>query len=216
MHFTIKNLETIKEEVKLNVKSDHLPEIIAVSKTFAIEKIKPLIEYGHKHFGENKVQEAKNKWMDIKKKRSDISLHLIGKLQSNKVNQAIEIFDYIHSVDNKKLAKKIAEAEVKKNKKLKLFLQVNLASEEQKSGVSVEDLSDLVNFCYKSKLDVQGLMCIPPLNENSEHYFQKLYQLNNQHNYKQLSMGMSSDYLNATKYSSTFLRIGSKIFGERI
>ena len=216
MHFTIKNLETIKEEVKLNVKNDHLPEIIAVSKTFAIEKIKPLIEYGHKHFGENKVQEAKNKWMDIKKKRSDISLHLIGKLQSNKVNQAIEIFDYIHSVDNKKLAKKIAEAEVKKNKKLKLFLQVNLASEEQKSGVSVEDLSDLVNFCYESKLDVQGLMCIPPLNENSEHYFQKLYQLNNQHNYKQLSMGMSSDYLNATKYSSTFLRIGSKIFGERI
>jgi len=216
MHFTIKNLETIKEEVKLNVKSDHLPEIIAVSKTFAIEKIKPLIEYGHKHFGENKVQEAKNKWMDIKKKRSDISLHLIGKLQSNKVNQAIEIFDYIHSVDNKKLAKKIAEAEVKKNKKLKLFLQVNLASEEQKSGVSVEGLSDLVNFCCESKLDVQGLMCIPPLNENSEHYFQKLYQLNNQYNYKQLSMGMSSDYLNATKYSSTFLRIGSKIFGERI
>ena len=146
MHFTIKNLETIKEEVKLNVKSDHLPEIIAVSKTFAIEKIKPLIEYGHKHFGENKVQEAKNKWMDIKKKGSDINLHLIGKLQSNKVNQAIEIFDYIHSVDNKKLAKKIAEAEVKKNKKLKLFLQVNLASEEQKSGVSVEGLYLILFF----------------------------------------------------------------------
>lgn len=216
MHFTIKNLEIIKEEVKHNVKNDHLPEIIAVSKTFSIEKIKPIIEYGHKHFGENKVQEAKNKWIDIKKKRSDIKLHLIGKLQSNKVNQAIEVFDYIHSVDNKKLAKKIAEAEVKKNKKLKLFLQVNLASEEQKSGVSVEDLSDLVNFCYENKLDVQGLMCIPPLNENSEYYFQKLYQLNNQYNYKQLSMGMSSDYLNATKYSSTFLRIGSKIFGERI
>ena len=216
MHYSIQNLETIKEEVKLNCKSEILPNIIAVSKTFQIDRINPLIDYGHKHFGENKVQEANNKWRDIKNKNNEIKLHLIGGLQTNKVNLAVEIFDYIHSVDSKKLAKKISDSQLKKNKSLKIFLQVNIGNENQKSGISQDGLPELISFCQDLNLDVIGLMCIPPVTENAEFYFQKLYLLNLKFNFTQLSMGMSSDYLKAVKNHSTFLRIGSKIFGDRL
>lgn len=181
-----------------------------------MEKIIPLIKYGHKHFGENKVQETNIKWREIKVKNNDINLHLIGSLQSNKVNLAVELFDYIHSVDSKKLAKKIADAQLKKNKQLKLFLQVNIGNENQKSGSNLRDLPELVSFCKILKLNVIGLMCIPPIKGNIEFFFQKLHSLNLQHNFDQLSMGMSSDYIKAVKNHSTFLRIGSRIFGNRL
>ena len=216
MHYSIQNLETIKEEVKLNCKTESLPNIIAVSKTFSIDKINPLIEYGHKHFGENKVQEANSKWRAIKEKNDEIKLHLIGSLQTNKVNLAVEIFDYIHSVDSKRLAKKISDSQLKKNKSLKIFLQVNIGDENQKSGINPNDLPELVSFCKDLRLNVIGLMCLPPVTENAEIFFQKLYSLNLQYKYNQLSMGMSSDYLKAVKNHSTFLRIGSKIFGNRL
>jgi len=216
MHYSIQNLETIKEEVKLNCKSKILPNIIAVSKTFPIDKINPLIEYGHKHFGENKVQEANSKWRAIKDKNDEIKLHLIGSLQTNKVNLAVEIFDYIHSVDSKKLAKKISDTQLKKNKSLKIFLQINIGDENQKSGINQDGLPELINFCKDLNLDVIGLMCIPPVTENAEIFFKKLYSLNLKYNFNQLSMGMSSDYLKAVENHSTFLRIGSKIFGNRI
>ena len=166
-------------------------------------------------YGENKVQEAIDKWSEIKQNNPAIILHLIGKLQTNKVKFAIKIFDYIHSVDNKKLAKKIAEEELKQNKKIKLFLQVNIGNEDQKSGVVKEDLTDLYNYCKDLKLDVVGLMCIPPVNEEPEKYFKETNLLNQKLKLPELSMGMSSDYLQAVENSSTFLRIGSNIFGQR-
>ena len=192
-----------------------MPKIIAVSKTFQLEKILPLINHGHLDYGENKVQEAINKWTEIKLKKSEINLHLIGKLQTNKVKLALKIFDYIHSVDSKKLAKKIAEEELKQKKKIKLFLQVNIGNEDQKSGVAKDDLQDLYNYCKDLKLDVVGLMCIPPANDESEKYFKETNLLNKKLNLLELSMGMSSDYLQAVENSSTFLRIGSNIFGHR-
>tara|TARA_B100001057_G_scaffold448084_1_gene488099 strand:- start:497 stop:1156 length:660 start_codon:yes stop_codon:yes gene_type:complete len=218
MHETIQKLIHIEKVVKskekdLNLKK--LPKIIAVSKTFAMNKILPLIEYGHIDFGENKVQEAIEKWTEIKSKNSNINLHLIGKLQTNKVKYAIKIFDFIHSVDNKKLAKKIADEQSKFSKKVKIFLQVNLDNETQKSGVSKEELKDLYKYCCDIELDVLGLMCIPPNNVNPNPFFEDLKNLNDKFGLSELSMGMSSDYEIAIKNSSTYLRIGSDIFGKR-
>ena len=194
---------------------NRIPKIIAVSKTFKIDHILPLIQHGHLDFGENKVQEAIEKWTDIKNQNKSINLHLIGKLQTNKVKFAVKIFDYIHSLDNEKLAKKIAEEQVKQNVKPKIFIQINLGNESQKSGIIKENLLDFYNFSKDLGLNIIGIMCIPPFNEDSSKFFSKMSELNEIINLKELSMGMSSDYLNAIKYKSTYLRIGSNIFGQR-
>ena len=191
-------------------------KIIAISKTFSLDKIMPLIDYGHYDYGENKVQEALDKWGQIKIKKPKLKLHLVGKLQTNKVKFALKIFDFIHSVDNKKLAKKIYDEQKKQTRKVKIFLQVNLGEEKQKSGVLKNDLNDLYHYCKDLKLDVIGLMCIPPLNFDPNPFFQELNNLNKNLNLEELSMGMSSDYLKAVENQSTYLRIGSAIFGERI
>ena len=218
MHYSVKNLEIIKINIKnkLNdLKKSESPKIIAVSKTFSMDKIKPLIESGHSDFGENKVQEALDKWTDIKLKNNDIKLHLIGKLQTNKVKHAVKIFDFIHSVDSEKLAKKISD-ELNKNKKnIKIFLQVNIGQENQKSGVNVDNLESLFLYCKSINLDVIGLMCIPPFGSDPKEYFQKMQDLIKNFDLIDLSMGMSSDYLKAIECSSTYLRIGSSIFGVR-
>ncbi len=218
MHYSVKNLDVIKNNIKnkLNdIKKSDSPKIIAVSKTFAIDKIKPLIDSGHSDFGENKVQEALDKWTEIKLKNNDIKLHLIGKLQTNKVKHAVKIFDFIHSVDSEKLAKKISD-EIKKNQKnIKIFIQVNIGQENQKSGVEIDNLESLFLYCKSINLDVIGLMCIPPVGVDSKEYFEKMQDLNKNLNLLDLSMGMSSDYLQALDYSSTYLRIGSSIFGDR-
>ena len=199
------------EEQKIN----YIPKIIAVSKTFKLEKILPLIEYGHLDYGENKVQEAIDKWSEIKLKKQNIKLHLIGKLQTNKVKHALKIFDYIHSVDNMKLAKKIADEQIKQNKNLKLFIQINIGDEEQKSGIKVEQVEDLITFSKELNLNIIGLMCIPPVNEEPDKYFKEIKILNKKFNLQEISMGMSSDYLKAVENCSTYLRIGSSIFGQR-
>ncbi|MAV61918.1 MAG: YggS family pyridoxal phosphate-dependent enzyme [Candidatus Pelagibacter sp.] len=220
MHNNINQLISIENEIKtkiigLNYKN-YKPNIIAVSKTFAMNQILPLINHGHKHFGENKVQEAVDKWTDIKKDFLDIKLHMIGKLQSNKVKYVIPLFDYIHSLDNLKLAEKIAHQQSKFNKKLKIFIQINIGNEVQKSGVNIEDFESFYKKCVMDlKLNIVGLMCIPP-NDNSSIYFSSMKNLLDQFKLSELSMGMSNDYLEACKYKSTFLRIGSKIFGPRI
>ena len=193
-----------------------LPKIIAVSKTFKIDKILPLIEHGHLDFGENKVQEAVDKWSEIKKQNSNIRLHMIGKLQTNKVKFAVKLFDYIHSVDNEKLAKKIADEQFKVKKNIKIFIQVNVGNEDQKSGIKKNDLNDFVNYCKKLNLEVIGLMCIPPEGVEPSIYFKQMDDMNKACNFTELSMGMSSDFLNASQHNSTFLRIGSSIFGQRI
>jgi len=194
----------------------NLPKIIAVSKTFKMDKILPLIDHGHVDFGENKIQEAVEKWAEIKSKNLNIKLHMIGKLQSNKVKFAVKLFDYIHSVDSEKLAKKIADEQNKVNKRVKIFIQVNIGDEEQKSGVKKTVVNDLILYCKKINLDVVGLMCLPPADDNSSFYFNEMNLLNKSFGLSELSMGMSSDYLEASKNSSTYLRIGSSIFGERI
>ena len=218
MHDTVKRYEdiinTIKEKLE-DQKIKKIPKIIAVSKTFKLEKILPLISYGHLEFGENKVQEAVEKWTDTKLKNQKIKLHLIGRLQTNKVKFALKIFDYIHSVDSKKLAKKIADEQLKQNKKIKIFLQVNIGKEDQKSGINKDELDNLYNYCNKLNLDVVGLMCIPPAIENPENFFKETNLLNKRLNLLELSMGMSSDYLSALDNHSTYLRIGSSIFGQR-
>ena len=193
----------------------NLPKIIAVSKTFKIDKILPLIDHGHIDFGENKIQEAVDKWTDIRSNNSNIKLHMIGKLQSNKVKFAVKLFDYIHSVDSEKLAKKIADEQKKINKKMKIFIQVNIGEEEQKSGIKKIEVNDLISYCKKIDLDVAGLMCLPPADKNSSIYFNEMNTLNHSLGLSDLSMGMSSDYLEASKNSATYLRIGSSIFGER-
>ena len=218
MHNTVKNLLNIKNNIKdylnkLNINNN--PNIVAVSKTFKIDKIRPLIDYGHIDFGENKVQEAIEKWSEIKNKNSKIKLHMIGRLQTNKVKFAVQIFDYIHSVDSKKLAKKISDEQNKINKKIKIFLQVNIGDENQKSGINKNQLNDLVDYCKKIGLDLMGLMCIPPLDIDPEDYFIEMNKLNKDLGFTELSMGMSSDYLIATKYLSTYVRVGSSIFGQR-
>ena len=219
MHKTVQNLISIQGLIKsklldLNIK-ESMPQIIAVSKTFKIDHILPLIEYGHLDYGENKVQEALEKWTDIKSNNNKINLHLIGKLQTNKVKFAVKIFDYIHSLDNEKLAKKIADEQGKQNKKIKIFIQVNLGDESQKSGINQNNLSEFYKFSKSLGLDIIGLMCIPPFNEDSTKFFSKMNELSQKINLNELSMGMSSDYLKALKHKSTYLRIGSNIFGQR-
>ena len=201
--------------IKSNVNHDRLPKIIAVSKTFPIENILPLVEYGHIHYGENKVQEALDKWSDIKSQNDRIKLHLIGKLQTNKVKFALKIFDYIHSLDSEKLANKIADEQAKQGKKPKIFIQVNIGDEEQKSGINKERLDDLYKFCKNLNLDVIGTMCIPPNDQNTKKYFVEMNKINQELNFKELSMGMSEDYLEAVKNNATYVRVGSKIFGSR-
>ena len=218
MHNSVKNLLDIESNIKvhlnkLNITSN--PKIIAVSKTFKIDKILPLIEYGHTDFGENKVQEAIEKWTEIKKINLQIKLHMIGKLQTNKVKYAVRIFDYIHSVDSKKLAKKIADEQNKINKKIKVFLQINIGDENQKSGINKAEANQLVAYCKEIGLDLIGLMCIPPANADSNKYFEEMNMLNKSFGFNDLSMGMSSDYLIAAKHFATYVRIGSSIFGHR-
>ena len=219
MHTTIKNLlkinDNIKEKLLLNNNTSKSTKIIAVSKTFKINHITPLIEHGHLHFGENKVQEAQEKWIEVKKKNPNIQLHLIGRLQTNKVKVAIKLFDYIHSLDSRKLADKISTQQKEQNLSKKFFIQVNIGDEDQKSGIPGTDTLDFYNYCKKINLNIVGLMCIPPFNEDSNKYFKKMNELNNELNLKEISMGMSADYLNAIEYGSTFVRIGSSIFGER-
>ena len=212
-HYSVNNLKKIKNEVYLKKKNC---EVIAVSKTFDLEKIKPLIDHGHRHYGENKVQEAIDKWSDIKVEVKDIKLHMIGKLQSNKVKHAVKIFDYIHSLDSIKLAKKIHEEQIKVQKKLKIFIQINLENEEQKSGINPSELEELYNFSIKNlNLNIIGLMCIPPVELNPKDAFNTMKDLNEKIGFKDLSIGMSSDYLDAVDLGASFIRIGSKIFGKR-
>lgn len=214
-HKSVLNLINIEQTIqnKLNIKK--IPTIIAVSKTFSMEKINPLIDFGHKHFGENKVQEALDKWSIMKEKKSDINLHLIGKLQTNKVKKAINLFDYIHSVDTEKLAKKIAEESKNLKKEIKIFIQVNIGDEDQKSGIKKENVRDFYNFCKNLELDIKGLMCIPPVDSDPNKYFEEINLLNKELGLSELSIGMSSDYIMASQNSATFLRIGSSIFGDR-
>ena len=215
MHNTIKNLIYIEDLIKSRVNHDKLPKIIAVSKTFPIENILPLIEYGHLHYGENKIQEAIEKWGDIKNQKQEIKLHLIGRLQTNKVKFALKIFDYIHSLDSEKLANKIADEQTKQGKKPKVFIQVNIGNENQKSGINKERLSGFYKFCKNLNLDIIGTMCIPPNDNNTKKYFSEMSKINQELDFKELSMGMSGDYLEAIRYNATYVRVGSKIFGSR-
>ena len=218
MHITVKNLLDIENNIKEYLDEQNIysyPKVIAVSKTFKIDKILPLIEHGHINFGENKVQEAIEKWTEIKKVNTLIKLHMIGKLQTNKVKFAVKLFDYIHSVDSEKLAKKIADEQIKIKKKIKIFLQVNIGEEKQKSGINKNDVKHLVSYCKEIGLDLIGLMCIPPANIDPEDYFKEIKNLNYSLGFSELSMGMSSDFLVASKNLSTFVRIGSSIFGHR-
>ena len=219
MHNSVQKYNAIISAINKKIEEQNIftsPKVIAVSKTFGLEKIFPLIEYGHLDYGENKVQEAVQKWSDIKLKKPNIKLHLIGKLQSNKVKDAVKIFDYIHSLDSTKLAKKISDEQYKQNKIIKLFIQVNIGNEEQKSGVKVNQINDLLMFSKQLNLSVIGLMCIPPANKESDKYFKEINLLNKKFNLQEISMGMSSDYLKAVENSSTYLRIGSSIFGQRL
>ncbi len=213
------NLKSINDEIKEIVNRKQLkitPNIIAVSKTFPLDKILPIIESGHVHFGENKVQEAETKWLNFKNKNKNIKLHMLGKLQSNKAKKAIETFDYIHSLDNPKLAEKISHYEKIIGKKTNLFIQVNLADEQQKSGIILNDLDSFYTYCSKDlSLNVIGLMCLPPINSNTEKYFKMLKDISVKLNVPHLSMGMSSDYNLAVESGSTFLRLGTAIFGKR-
>ena len=219
MHESVQKLIHIEELVKSKEADLNKPKaskIIAISKTFSLDKIMPLINHGHYHYGENKVQEALDKWNEIKAEKPELKLHLVGKLQTNKVKFAVKLFDFIHSVDSKKLAKKIYDEQINQNRKVKVFIQVNIGNEEQKSGVLKNDLNDFYNYCNDLNLDVIGLMCIPPFNSDPNPFFQELNHLNKNLNLQELSMGMSSDYLKAVENYSTYLRIGSAIFGERI
>ena len=219
MHNTIQNLLSIQASIKSKLleldKKSRIPRVIAVSKTFKIDHILPLVEHGHLDYGENKVQEAIEKWSEVKKQNDKIKLHLIGKLQSNKVKYAIKIFDFIHSLDSEKLAKKIADEQNKHNIKPKIFIQINLGEESQKSGIMKENLIEFYNFCKSLGLDIVGTMCIPPFDQDSTKFFSQMNELNQKINLSEISMGMSSDYLNAVEFNSTYLRIGSNIFGKR-
>ena len=219
MHYTISNLIEINEKIKDKINelsiSEYYPKVIAVSKTFNEEDIMPLIEYGHCEFGENKVQEAQKKWLKLKEKNKNLKLHMLGKLQTNKVKNALEIFDYLHSLDTLKLAHKIAKEIQKNSKKIKIFIQINLGGEKQKSGIEPSDLEDFYKHCLELKLDIIGTMCIPPENDDPKLFFKNLLQLNQKLNLPEISMGMTNDYLNALEYNSTYLRIGTAIFGKR-
>jgi PLP dependent protein len=216
----ISKLNSIENEIQLKIDefsiSNYKPKIIAVSKTFPLKEIMPLINHGHIHFGENKVQEALDKWSAIKMDFKELKLHMIGKIQTNKVKHVVELFDYIHSLDNRKLAEKISNEQQKKSKNLKIFIQVNIGNEGQKSGITMDKLNEFYNICTQDlNLNIVGLMCIPPNDGKPELYFDKMQKLKNTLPINELSMGMSEDYLNAIKYGSTFVRIGSKIFGVR-
>ena len=219
MHKTVQNLINIQHLIKSkqSVLKNHkiIPRIIAVSKTFKLNYILPLIEFGHTDYGENKVQEAIEKWSEIKSNNNKIKLHLIGKLQTNKVKISLKLFDFIHSLDNEKLARKISDEQKKQNLKPKLFIQVNIGNESQKNGIHIKKLDEFYNLCKDLNLNVVGIMCIPPIDEDSEKSFLRMNYLKKKFNFEELSMGMSSDYLDAIKYNSTFLRIGSSIFGPR-
>ena len=218
MHKTVQNLIDIENQLKSSLgdlNKNKIPKIIAVSKTFKMDNILPLIEHGHLDFGENKVQEAIDKWAEIKSNKSNIQLHMIGKLQTNKVKFAVKLFDYIHSVDSEKLAKKIADEQLKVKRNIKVFIQVNIGDEKQKSGINIDEINNLVIFCKKINLNVIGFMCIPPADIDPTGYFKEMNRINKINNFEELSMGMSSDYKKASQYNSTYLRIGSNIFGLR-
>ena len=219
MHKTVHNLINIQNFIKSKqsvLKNNYaVPKVIAVSKTFKLNHILPLIEYGHLDYGENKVQEALEKWSEIKYTNNKIKLHLIGKLQTNKVKVSLKIFDYIHSLDNEKLARKISDEQIKQNLKPKLFIQVNIGNELQKNGIQEEKLGEFYNYCKELNLNIVGIMCIPPIDDDPKVSFSKMSNLKEKMNFKEISMGMSSDYLDAVKYNSSFLRIGSSIFGPR-
>ena len=211
----IQRFEKIKSNIKI-LKPSKKINIVAISKTFDLNHIKPLIDYGHNHFGENKVQEAVAKWTDLKKNMKNLNLHMVGKLQSNKAKNAVEIFDYIHSLDNQKLADVLSKSQKNSNRYLKYFIQVNIGNELQKSGIHINDLESFYNYCTREKkLDVIGLMVIPPNDDNTKKYFQSVSNLNSSLGLKELSMGMSTDYVEAINQNATFVRIGSSIFGSR-
>ena len=219
MHQSIINLNNIQSSIKSNQEQTNNKnniKIIAVSKTFEISHINPLIEYGHTDFGENKVQEAVEKWTEIKKANSKIKLHMIGKLQTNKVKFAVKLFDYIHSVDSEKLAKKIVDEQNKINKKIKIFLQVNIGNEDQKSGINTNQVSQLASYCKEIGLDLIGLMCIPPVDEEASLHFALLKNISENCGLRYLSMGMSADFEKAISFGATHIRVGSAIFGERV
>ena len=219
MHKTVQNLINIQNLIKSKLSDlkliDRYPKIIAVSKTFNLEHIHPLINHGHMDFGENKVQEAIEKWTNLKKTNKNIKIHLLGRLQTNKVKHAIKIFDFIHSLDSKKLADRISEEQKKSQTSLKIFIQINVGNESQKGGININELEDFYKYCINLNLDIIGTMCLPPFSDDSEKYFLRMNFLNKKFKFKELSMGMSSDYLEAIKYKSTYLRIGTSIFGKR-
>ena len=215
MNTIIERFDKIKSNIS-KINNNSSVKVVAVSKTFPLSHIMPLINYGHDHYGENKVQEADIKWKDIKKERKNLKLHLIGKLQSNKAKRAVEIFDYIHSLDSQKLADVLSKTQNEINKSINYFIQVNIGNENQKSGIPYNEVDAFYNYCTKEKkMNVLGLMAIPPNDNNSEKYFKSLSELNASLALKELSMGMSSDYMDAIKHKATYLRIGSLIFGER-
>ena len=219
MHKTVQNLTNIQNLIKSKLSDlklkDRSPKIIAVSKTFKLDHINPLIDHGHIDFGENKVQEAVEKWTDIKKEKSELKIHLVGRLQTNKVKFALKVFDYIHSLDSKKLAVKISEEQAKHKIKPKIFIQINIGDESQKGGIRVDELEEFYNYCVELELEIIGTMCLPPISDDPEKYFSRMNYLNKKLNFKESSMGMSSDYLEAIQYNATYLRIGTSIFGER-
>tara|TARA_B100002003_G_scaffold132066_1_gene122102 strand:+ start:192 stop:860 length:669 start_codon:yes stop_codon:yes gene_type:complete len=219
MHTALEKFNRVKNKVNEIVNKKQLktyPKIIVVTKTFPLNKIMPLLENGHIHYAENKIQEAENKWIDIKNRYKDLQLHMVGQLQTNKAKKAVKLFDYIHSLDNDKLALKLSHHEKELDKKVKLFIQVNLAEESQKSGIMFNDLNNFYNYCTKDlSLNVIGLMCMPPADSNSQEYFNKLKKAAVQLNLEDLSMGMSSDYEQAILSGSTYLRLGTAILGER-
>ena len=215
MSTIIDRFEKIKSKIT-SLKSNKPVNIIAVSKTFSLDYIKPLINYGHLHFGENKVQEATAKWSEEKKVNKNLKLHMIGKLQSNKAKDAVKLFDYIHSVDNQKLADTLSKHQKNLNKSLDYFIQVNMGNESQKSGITISELDPFYNYCVNDiHLNIIGLMVIPPVDQSAEKYFKSLYELNKSLALENLSMGMSADYIEAIKNGSNFVRIGSSIFGSR-
>ena len=216
MHKIINNLVLIEKNLKEKLNNNNIPIIIAVSKTFPMSEILPLINHGHEHFGENKVQEALEKWTTIKDDFNHIKLHMIGGLQTNKVKYVIKLFDYIHSLDSLRLAEKISIEQKKIKKSLKIFIQVNIGEEDQKSGIEIKNLENFYEICVKKlDLDIIGLMCLPPKNKDNTDYFSKMKELASKIGVEQLSMGMSADYIQASNLGSTFIRVGSNIFGER-
>ena len=219
MQASVEKLNSVKKKINdivIRKQLKTIPQIVVITKTFSLNEITPLLEIGHLHFGENKIQEAESKWVDVKNKYKNLQLHMVGKLQTNKVKKAVELFDYIHSLDNAKLASKISRCEKKLNKKVKLFIQVNLAKEIQKSGILLDDVNNFYNYCIKElSLNVIGLMCLPPTSSDSNKYFMALQKISEKLNLTDLSMGMSADYDQAILNGSTYLRLGTAIFGPR-